>query len=1812
MIETPPKIWRPKPPSKYIPLDYADDIDEGLFEVEDLGGKTVFKPTKFQPVPARHDIITFGDEDGDEAELEKHFKLGASASPESKSKILRLVQKYWDCFCKRGARRTIIGYEFGVDTGASKPVCCRVRQYGHHESRIMMEQIEALLKNDWIEEAQGAWGSMIVLAPKPHQEHVTDIDDFIWRMCVSYRGLNSVTKPFAWPIPRCDDAIGSLNFGSGTIYIITVDARQGYHQVAVKASDKEKLAFFAPNNKKYTYTVMPFGPMNAPAFYTYMMQKFKDEWDALFYQTLRQSPTLDTHDITVTTSNQVTLDNEIVQTGSKGIIDDILIWSTALPTVLAYFECVCQVFQKYRVSFRLDKCEFLKERVEYVGHDLTPVGNCPAASKFDMIRDWKLPTNGQSLHSFVGLVNFYHNYIPYFEIRVKPLRALHRRYNRKPIPHMAWSAELIALFQDLKLAITSSPVLVRYDPDQPLFLKTDWSSDGMGWILLQPAGDKESQQAAKTLLQNGECLFDLTKSGARLQPVVYGSRACTESERFFHSFVGEAAAGRWAISQNKRYLWGNHFYWMCDCTAVKEILEYNGSIHMIMRWAQELLGYHFTIIHRLAAMMADVDALTRRFGAPISTYISVAAILRQQDATNRPIAYEPQSFTTASKSTKVKPSENTSQSVPILTNALIQSTDATQSHPSNIVQPPHELISSTPTLIASQLSLSCSIPPQNNFNTLPRPCHIAEAQYIQWITINDCAQTVKHWTQNNHMAHINWSTEQHFTHPKLNALSLAFQLPTPAATQPLAKLLDPQSTFLCKAHFLDIVFTPYTDGNIHEWFHLILFWLASSDKKPIVLINFWISYPHVDPTVLHAITSTVSSALPSLWDCKMNSYSLPDYDVPISSGRFCFHFFQKTNSWQSQTPPTNQNPTTFEACIQTDLNTDYNACPLIIPSSIFEKPPITTHHPQPIVHLQAHDNNTNISTQCSNILDFRCTVTEPNLAIYNDLLGHRFGIPFQNSIGTWTTRRVSTQELARAYTLPFATQPAAPCSIPIEAELDYNFTVCIPMRLLQFLVTHEGPVQSIIHQFLYTDDEFHTTAHCLTISSQPAPQTLDWTTAYGEDPDTSAMAQLMIQFGHSKQWPTDQLKTINTAYHEPLKAGLIQHMRKKFVYFKPILINTKYIGLIIVPEGLRRALFSHYHAGPTGGHMGEYKTLYRLRSRFFWPGMRQNIKDWVKGCAHCVAQHAWRTRRSELYFSWPVTVPFWIMHVDLWSPGHTQDHSGQKGYLLNAMCDLTQFVVSIPVTDITAASLAQIYMEQVILTFGISAVVVVDDGSTFKGAFRAMCESLKLTFWTLSKNNHQGLSVERYHRFLNKTQTITGNDRGTHITYLQNAKTSQYAWNSAPIDGTDIPRSLAAVGREFKFPLDVELCPSPPLNDQNNSALTTYLRTVSNDSAFATSVLQIIIEERRTEHRNRHNKTVSKLVEFKVGDVVKAHVQVQSQSATGQVGKLSYKARGPFQISKVLGHGAYEVQKYNDPSSTPRKYKSTELYLLPPALFPSDPLDTTDQRYLNYEHAPIPHPLQKPLQIELYNDKYFTPPPQHLHSPSTNRFTIPSDQIALATPHIPTNQELHHNTGSTPHAIEIDANTCDQNPTTTTTIANSQNKLFFIKYTPSNTLRARWYLIQVDPESTATTNPDFKSNGRYYCTFLAKHPSDNHKSDEFSRFWPDWYKYTKDKNGIISYGCRTLFAPHINPDHTKYIEWATEIQLHDRTNILLGPFDFEKITTTNRTRQKVHHDQWVSCHEQCLDHNLVPPTLGSQSHVQPLPHRTRQKRNRRS
>ena len=137
------------------------------------------------------------------------------------------------------------------------------------------------------------------------------------------------------------------------------------------------------------------------------------------------------------------------------------------------------------------------------------------------------------------------------------------------------------------------------------------------------------------------------------------------------------------------------------------------------------------------------------------------------------------------------------------------------------------------------------------------------------------------------------------------------------------------------------------------------------------------------------------------------------------------------------------------------------------------------------------------------------------------------------------------------------------------------------------------------------------------------------------------------------------------------------------IFYKPIMPNSNYPELIVVPQSLLKRIFSHYHYGQTGGLMGEYKTLYRMRSRFYWPNIRDDIKTWVQSCDHCTTYNVWRNRKRYLYFSWPITTPFWIMHIDIWCPEQILDSTGNKGHLMNVVWNLTQFVVSTPTYSMT-------------------------------------------------------------------------------------------------------------------------------------------------------------------------------------------------------------------------------------------------------------------------------------------------------------------------------------------------------------------------------------------------------------------------------------------------------------------------------------------------------------------------------------------------
>jgi hypothetical protein len=1033
-----------------------------------------------------------------------------------------------------------------------------------------MKQVNALLDNDWIYECGGPYGSLIVLAPKPHQEHVNDINKFIWRMCVSYRQLNAITKPFEYPIPRCDDAITILIVGGDEIYIITVDARQGYHQVAVRKLDQEKLAFFAPDGKKYTWKVMPFGPMNAPAFYTAMMGAFKVEWDKLFIQELTKKHTIGNQKVVLKSDGTTLVGTKTVSTGSKVIIDDILIWSNNLEMILLYFECICRVFVKYRVSFRLDKCEFLKNRVEYVGHDLMPSGNCPAKSKFNLISDWKLPTTGTALHSFVGLVNFYAKYCPFFEVKLKPLRRMIKDWYRTSIPLMAWSPSLIELFEELKADITSSPVLARFDPSKPTFLKTDWSAEGMGWILMQPSDDEESRPATVTLRETGECLFDLSaKEGPRLRPIAYGSQACTDMEKLFHSFVGEGACGRWAISQNRKFLWGNHFYWMCDCKAMREILEYDGAIAMISRWAQELLGYHFTVIHRSAKMMMDVDGLTRRFGPAIAEYMMIASILSDRDKAIRPSAYV-QDFKAIEKPTKAYKKDNGSvEPAVILTHKRVREITALRQQPDVASTVPHTamvfaLQTAPITIRTSANTISVSDSNQNSIAMQP-----AEAMEIVILCLDDVIGSVLSWSQQFAPPQFIWTVHNMFTCE--SSSELFRHMYNRDNHNGIFSFRGQPPQIALRMHRFEANFIPHANGSSLEWLQKSITWImtiSASKSSRLRQATLWIRTDFFQSQVEQSCRDILSKLSSDGWIHTITQYNTARLGDSVAADRTGIHLHleEDASTYSSvNVPSILDHISSYGHHVVQEMNNVLDTEMIPIPFNIIKQmvpANVDRYRPYPICATKASD--TSHQHHASDILDPGFPGKEPcRYRSQHAIFGNRFGVPFKARDNSWYARAVSTLELLRMYSIPEHRLHNPKVYLNMHAAANGLLPCSIPFEFRRWFMESESICHALIDPFTFGEDAHVNGIQCFFTESKP-PASLEWETSYQADEDT-AKIRSMLEGTKPDNIKEEDIKTVNMSYRDHLRKGRIHSLNGRLVLMKPILMNTKHVVLIIVP-----------------------------------------------------------------------------------------------------------------------------------------------------------------------------------------------------------------------------------------------------------------------------------------------------------------------------------------------------------------------------------------------------------------------------------------------------------------------------------------------------------------------------------------------------------------------------------------------------------------------------------------------------------------------
>ena len=264
-------------------------------------------------------------------------------------------------------------------------------------------------------------------------------------------------------------------------------------------------------------------------------------------------------------------------------LDDIMIHSRNIEEHIVHLEMVFQAMKEEKVKFKLSKCHIAAEKVEYLGHDISPGKIRPLKSHVVAIEKFPIPKDRISLQQLLGKINFNRKFIPNASKKLSPLFEL-----LKDGKQFQWTDSCQKAFEDIKSILTSEPVLRIFNPNLPCYLFTDACKIGIGAILKQKSNDDEE-----------------------LLTVGYFSKKLLPYQRNYTISELECYAIVEALEYFHHYLYGSKFTVITDHQALKWLHKIKKPNSRLFKWALKLSQYDFQIQYRPGKDNIEADALSR-------------------------------------------------------------------------------------------------------------------------------------------------------------------------------------------------------------------------------------------------------------------------------------------------------------------------------------------------------------------------------------------------------------------------------------------------------------------------------------------------------------------------------------------------------------------------------------------------------------------------------------------------------------------------------------------------------------------------------------------------------------------------------------------------------------------------------------------------------------------------------------------------------------------------------------------------------------------------------------------------------------------------------------------------------------------------------------------------------------------------------------------------------------------------------------------------------------------------------------------------
>ena len=289
-----------------------------------------------------------------------------------------------------------------------------------------------------------------------------------------------------YDLPYVDQTLGRL---AGAKKFTKLDANSGFWQIPLPPTYQELTIFITPFGR-YCFRRLPFGITSAPEHFQKRMHKVLEDLP-----------------------------------GVLCMMDDIIIFGESSEEHAARVRAVFRRLEDNGVTLNIEKCEFAKSSITYLGHVASADGIRADPSKVRAIKQTQQPKQPKNLSTVT-----------------QALMDLLKKKNQ-----WTWGPSQQRAFNLVKDELSKTPVLALYDPNRETTVSADASSYGLDGVLRQ-------------------------RTNATLRPVAYASRAMTPTEQRY-SQIEEALATTWSLERFTDYPYGMSFHVETDHMTLVSLLS---------------------------------------------------------------------------------------------------------------------------------------------------------------------------------------------------------------------------------------------------------------------------------------------------------------------------------------------------------------------------------------------------------------------------------------------------------------------------------------------------------------------------------------------------------------------------------------------------------------------------------------------------------------------------------------------------------------------------------------------------------------------------------------------------------------------------------------------------------------------------------------------------------------------------------------------------------------------------------------------------------------------------------------------------------------------------------------------------------------------------------------------------------------------------------------------------------------------------------------------------------------------------------------